>query len=116
MKRAIFASTLCATAFILLMLFPSITVAENESGNDCSTAQLIALNSSTPSSITGNIDFGGDYDFFKVEVPGSGLLTVEIIDVELVSCVATNYDARSAEKGDDLEFGVKIRNNGNILV
>jgi hypothetical protein len=89
MKRAIFASTLCATAFILLMLFPSITVAENESGQDCATAQLIALNSSTP----GNIDFGGDHDFFKVEVLEAGLLTVWTLNQPAINSHGYLYDS-----------------------
>lgn len=42
-----------------------------DQGNTCSTATAVGLDSST----NGSIDFDGDFDFFRLEIPSEGTLT-----------------------------------------
>ena len=39
---------------------------------------------------------------------------VEVTDVEILSCQATQFKVESAEKGDPIIFSVEVANNGNI--
>ena len=89
MKRVIAKFTVCATALILLVFLPSITVAEDDFGDDCATAQLMALNSS----VSGNIDFEGDFDYFRVEVLEPGILTVWTLNSPAINSYGYLYDA-----------------------
>ena len=41
-------------------------------------------------------------------------ITVEITDLEILQCRANNFEAFSAEKGDEARFDINIFNNGNI--
>jgi hypothetical protein len=41
-------------------------------------------------------------------------IEVEITDVEVSSCKASNFKVESAEKGDDVLFNVNVYNDGNI--
>lgn len=41
-------------------------------------------------------------------------VTVEIIDLEIKECVADSFEVVSVEKGDDLNFEVKVENGGNV--
>jgi hypothetical protein len=41
-------------------------------------------------------------------------IIVEVIDVELIDCSATNYLVNSVEEGENLIFNLKVDNNGNI--
>ncbi len=41
-------------------------------------------------------------------------VNVEITDIEILSCTATQFNVESAEKGDPIIFNAEIFNNGNI--
>jgi hypothetical protein len=49
-----------------------VTVAVDDHANNCTSATTVALNSTR----AGNIEVGGDYDYFKIQVPSPGTLTV----------------------------------------
>ena len=59
---------------ITLILFStSVGLAQGDDhGNDCSSATSVSVNSTR----TGSIETGGDSDYFRVQVPTSGTLTV----------------------------------------
>lgn len=42
------------------------------------------------------------------------VITVEITDREIVRCQSMNFVAKSAEKGEDLEFSMRLTNTGNV--
>lgn len=44
------------------------------------------------------------------------LIEVEITDIEILRCTATNFNAVSSEKGDDLVFSVDVLNSGNVRI
>jgi len=44
------------------------------------------------------------------------LITVEVIDIEILDCGVSRYEVQSAEKGDDVVFTLDISNNGNIRI
>ncbi|MEM0465075.1 MAG: hypothetical protein QXW97_00035 [Candidatus Pacearchaeota archaeon] len=41
-------------------------------------------------------------------------VTVQVSDVEIKDCFASDFKVESVEKGDDIVFNLKISNNGNI--
>lgn len=41
-------------------------------------------------------------------------INVEVTDIEIVECSASNFKVQSVEKGDDIVFNLDVFNNGNI--
>ncbi|MDX1776960.1 MAG: hypothetical protein R3297_10285, partial [Desulfobulbales bacterium] len=89
MKRFSVACAAWAAALMLLVLLPLKSFAVDEHGDDCAAAAAVLLNSTTP----GSIDFGGDYDYFTVDVVEAGILTVWTLDSPSLNTYGYLYDA-----------------------